>query len=210
MIRLTTYAAFAAALIASGAEPAPAQVPGDRPLVGISLATSVPVAAVVAGIDPKGETVTLVFPGGNQLTQKVASSSVPNLRQLKVGEVVNVTYQERLTFIVSEPNAKTPPPQEAVAALAAYHPQKEFRALAAQDVRNFYVIAADPAAKTLSVVDSNGGAVRTLAVDDPYAQAQLPLMKPGYKLTVIGVQAVVVAIDKRPSDGLAHSNPQSR
>jgi hypothetical protein len=49
-------------------------------------------------------------------------------------------------------------------------------------------------------------------VDDPYAQAQLPLMKPGYRLTVIGVQALIVAIDKRvgTSDGLALSNPQPR
>jgi hypothetical protein len=210
MIRLTTYAAFVAALIASGAAPALAQVPGDRPLVGVSLESTTPIAAVVAGIDPKGETVTLVFPGGTTSIQKVSSGSLQNLRQLKVGEVVNVTYKERLTFIVSEPNAKRPPPQEAVAASVAYHPQKEFRALAAQDVRNFYVISADPAAKTLSVVDSNGGAVRTLSVDDPYAQAQLPLMQPGYKLTVIGVQAVVVAIDKRANDGLALSNPQSR
>jgi hypothetical protein len=156
MIKRTTYAAFVAALIACGAAPVPAQVPGDRPLVGVSLASATPTAAVVAGIDPNGETVTLVLPGGTTPTQKVGSSSAQNLRQLKVGEVVNVTYKERLTFIVSEPNAKTPPPQEAVAAMAAYHPQKDFSALAAQDVRNFYVIAADPAAKTLSVVDSNG------------------------------------------------------
>ncbi len=210
MIRLTTYAAFVAALIASSAAPTLAQVPGDRPLVGVSLESTTPIAAVVAGIDPKGETVTLVFPGGTTSIQKVSSGSVQKLRQLKVGEVVNVTYKERLTFIVSEPNAKTPPPQEALAALAAYHPQKEFRALAAQDVHNFYVISADPAAKTLSVVNSNGGAVRILSIDDPYAQAQLPLMKPGHKLTVIGVQAVVVAIDKRANDGLTLSNPQSR
>ena len=57
---------------------------------------------------------------------------------------------------------------------------------------------------------SAGGAVRILSIDDPYAQAQLPLMKPGHKLTVIGVQAVVVAIDKRANDGLTLSNPQSR
>ena len=212
MIRLTTCAAFVATLIASSAGPALTQVPGDRPLVGVSLASSTPIAAVLAGIDPNGEVVTLVLPGGATSTQKVSSGSVQNLRQLKVGEVVNVTYKERLTFIVSEPNAKTPPPQEAVAAMAAYHPQKEFGALAAQDVRNFYVVSADPGAKTLSVVDSNGGAVRTLSVDDPYAQAHLPLMKPGYKLTVIGVQAVIVAIERRvgTSDGLALSNPQGR
>jgi hypothetical protein len=210
MIRLTGYAAFVAALIAFSAAPALAQVPGDRPLVGVSLASSMPIAAVVAGIDPKGETVTLVFPSGTTSIQKVSSGAVRNLGELKVGEAVNVTYKERLTFIVSEPNAKTLPPQKAVAAMAAYHPQKELGALAAQDVRNFYVISTDPVAKTLSVVDSNGGAVRILSVDDPYAQAQLPLMKPGYKLTVIGVQAVVVAIDKRANDGLPLSNSQSR
>jgi hypothetical protein len=210
MIRLTTCAASVATLIAASAAPALAQGPGDRPLIGVSLASSIPIAAVVAGIDPTGEMVTLALPGGTTSTQKVSSGSAQSLRQLKVGEAVNVTYKERLTFIVSEPNAKTPPPREAVAALAAYHPQKELGALAAQDVRNFYVISTDPAAKTLSVVDSNGGAVRTLSVDDPYAQAQLPLMKPGYKLTVIGVQAVIVAIDKRANDGLALSNPPSR
>lgn len=211
MIRLTTYAAFATAvLVASGAAPAPAQVPGDRPLVGVSLESRTPIAAVVAGVDPKGETVTLVLPGGTTSIHKVGSGAAQNLRQLKVAEVVNVTYKERLTFIVSEPNAKTPPPQEGVAAMAAYHPQKELGALAAQDVGNFYVVATDQAAKTLSVVDSNGGAVRTLSVDDPYAQAQLPLVKPGYKLTVIGVQAVVVAVDKRAGDGLALGTTQSR
>lgn len=200
MIKLATRAIVIAALIASGAASVPAQIPGDRPISGITLQSSMPIVATVVGVDPKGETVTLVLPGGTTTTQKV-SSSVQNLRQLKIGEVVTVTYKERLTVIAAEPNAKTPPPQEAVAAIKAYAPQKEIGAVAAQDVRNFYVVSANPAARTVSVVDPNGGVVRTLTVDETVAQAQLPLLQPGYKLTVIGVQAVIVAIERRAGEG---------
>ena len=86
---------------------------------------------------------------------------------------------------------------EVVAAVAVRDPQQAVGAAAAQNVRNFYVVAADPAAKTVSVVDSNGGEVRTFSVSDAVAQAELPLMRPGYKLTVIDVQAMVVAIEKQ-------------
>jgi hypothetical protein len=202
MIKLAICAALAVALVTSGAASVQAQAPGDKPISGITLESSMPIVATVVGIDPNGETVTLVLPGGTTTTQKVGSS-VQNLRRLKIGEVVTVTYKERLTVIASEPNAQTPPPQEAVAAIKAYEPRAEFGALAAQDVRNFYVVSADPAARKISVVDPNGGAVRTLTVDDTVAQAQLPLLQQGYKLTVIGVQAVIVAIEKRAGEGPA-------
>jgi hypothetical protein len=195
MIKLATYAAFIVALMASGAAPASAQVPGNQPIVGISLESSTPVVAKVAGVDPSGDTVTLMSADGTTETRKV--SSLADLRQLKVGDVVAATYKERLTFIVSEPNAKTPPGYEAVAAVAVDHPQWTVGAAAARGVRNFYVVAANPAAKTISMVDSNGGEIRTFAVNDPVAQSQLPLMKPGYKLTVIDVQAVIAAIEKK-------------
>ena len=64
MIKLATYAAFIVALMASGAAPASAQVPGNQPIVGISLESSTPVAAKVAGIDPSGGTVTLMLADG--------------------------------------------------------------------------------------------------------------------------------------------------
>src|ERR1700754_4929966 len=113
MIKSATCTAFIVALMASGAAPASAQVPGDQPIVGISLESSTPIVAKVAGVDPSGGTVTLMLAGGTTETRKV--SSLVKLGQLKVGDVVNVTYKERLTFIVSEPNAKTPPGYEAVA-----------------------------------------------------------------------------------------------
>jgi hypothetical protein len=196
MIRLAAYAAFVAALMTSGAALVSAQVPGNQPIVGISLTSSTPVVAKVAGIDPSGETVTLVSADGTTVTRKV-SSLVKNLGQLKVGDTVIVSYKQRLSFVVSEPNAKTPPSDKVVAAVAVSDPQQTVGAAAAQNVRNFYVVAANPAAKTISAVDSNGGEVRTFSVSDEVAQAELPLMKPGYKLTVIDAQAMVAAIEKQ-------------
>jgi hypothetical protein len=195
MIRLATYAAFIAALATSGATLVSAQVPGNQPLVGVSLESTTPIVAKVAGIDPNGDTVTLALSDGTTVTRKV-SSVVRNLGQLKPGDMVAVTYKERLTFIASEPNAEPPTGPQVMAAVAVHHPQGTVGAAAAQNVRNYYVIAADPTAKTISVVDSNGGAVRTFTVSDAVAQAQLPLLKPGYKLTVIDLQAVVGAIEK--------------
>ena len=109
-----------------------------------------------------------------------------------------MTYKERLTFIVSEPNAKTPPGYQAVAvAVAMEHPRWTIGAAAARDVRNFYVVAVDPAAETITMVEPNGGAVHTFSVTDAAAQAQLPRIKPGYKLTIIDLQAVIAAIEKK-------------
>jgi hypothetical protein len=195
MIKLATYAAFIVALVASGAAPASAQVPGNQPIVGISLESSIPIVAKIAGIDPNGGTETLTLANATTETRKVGS--VVNLQGLRVGDEVNVTYKERLTFVASEPNAKTPPGQEIVAVAAMEHPQWTIGAAEAQDIRNFYVVAVDPAAKTISLVNPNGGAVHTFTVSDAVAQAQLPRVKAGYKLTIIDLQAVIGAIEKK-------------
>ena len=195
MIKSATCTAFIIALMASGAAPASAQVPGDQPIVGLSLESSTPIVAKVAGVDPSGGTVTLTLASGATETRKV--SSVVNLGQVKVGDVVNVTYKERLTFIVSEPNAKTPSGYQDVAEVAMEHPQWTIGAAAARDVRNFYVVAVDPAAGTITMVEPEGGPVHTFSATDAAAQAQLPRIKPGYKLTIIDLQAVIAAIEKR-------------
>jgi hypothetical protein len=109
MIKSATCTAFIVALMASGAAPASAQVPGNQPIVGISLESSTPIVAKVAGVDPSGGTVTLMLAGGT----------------------------------------------------------------------------------------TNGGAVHTFSATDAAAQAQLPRIRPGYKLTIIDLQAVIGAIEKK-------------
>ena len=44
---------------------------------------------------------------------------------------------------------------------------------------------------------TNGGAVHTFSATDAAAQAQLPRIRPGYKLTIIDLQTVIGAVEKK-------------
>ena len=196
MIRSAT--STSAALIAALLMPLPAsaQAPGDRPIAGLSLETTQPLVAKVAAIDQANRTVTLVAPDGTTVTRRV-SSLVQNLGDLRVGDTVAVLYKEGLTFVASEPNAPTPPGEAKMAGLAVQAPDVTLGAAAAKAVRNYYVVGVDPVARTVSIVDTEGGAIRTFKVLDDVAQAQLAQLKPGYKLTIYDSQAVVAAIAKQ-------------
>jgi hypothetical protein len=190
----STSAALVAALLISLT--ASAQAPGDRPIAGLSLETTQPLIAKVAAIDQANRTVTLVTPDGTTVTRRV-SSLVQNLGDLRVGDTVAVLYKEGLTFVASEPNAPTPPGDAKMAGLAVQAPDVTVGTAAAKAVRNYYVVGVDPAARTVSIVDTDGGAIRTFKVMDDVAQAQLAQLKPGYKLTIYDSQAVVAAITKQ-------------
>jgi len=190
----STSAAFVAALLIPVWTSA--QAPGDRPIAGLSLETTQPLVAKAAAIDQANRTVTLVTPDGTTVTRRV-SSLVQNLGDLRVGDTVAVVYKEGLTFVASEPNAPTPPGDAKMAGLAVQASDVTLGAAAAKAVRNYYVVGVDPGARTVSIVDTDGGAIRTFKVMDDVAQAQLAQLKPGYKLTIYDSQAVVAAIAKQ-------------
>jgi hypothetical protein len=207
MIRSAICAAFSVALISSGAallvsaqtrpQSQATLAPGDRPIAGVSVENAAPIVAKVAAIDASGETVTLTFADGSTATQKISGSLMKNLGQFKVGDTVIVTYRERKTFIAYEPNARQLPPEKFAAAVMVRDPQLSVGVGAAKKVQNYYVVGTNPAAKTLSVVDVNGGPVRTFTVNDTVAQTDLPLLKPGYRLSVADTEAFVIAIDRQ-------------
>jgi hypothetical protein len=192
--KLSTCVALIAALALSDA--VLAGTPGDQPIVGISLESTQPIVAKVVALDPAGQTVTLASADGTTQTRRL-DSLVPDLGRLKVGDTVLVWYKERLSFVASEPNAATPPAQALRAGVAVHEPAVAVGAVTARAIRNYYVVGVDPAARTISIVDADGGAVRTFSVTDEVAQAQLPRIRPGYKLTVIGSHIVVAAIEKQ-------------
>ncbi len=196
MMKFATRAALVAAVITSGAAGARAQVPGSEPIVGITTTTTATDTAKVTALDPGARTMTLTFPDGTTASGK-AGDAVQNLPQVKIGDTVVAAYQERLSFVLSDPNAKTPPNREIVGAIAAAPGGKPAGALASQDVRTFYVVAANPGANTISVVNPNGGRVRTVNVTQAAVQKDLSRVKPGDKLTAIDTQVLFVGIEKR-------------
>ena len=58
----------------------------------------------------------------------------------------------------------------------------------------WWVVAVDPNAGTLTLVDPNGGPVRTFNVTTPAGHEQLPRVKVGDSLTAINSQVLVISI----------------
>ena len=92
--------AAAGALLAAGG--AMAQ---GTPVAGISTTTTYFADATIGAIDPGARTVTLAFGDGTRVTRKVAD--VVDLGRRKVGDIVSIGVQEKLTFVVTAPGGST-------------------------------------------------------------------------------------------------------
>jgi hypothetical protein len=190
MIKITARVALATILVTAGAAVAAAQVPGHRPIVGTSTMKTRTETVTVVAVDPSARTVTLASSNGTSVTRKV-SDSVQNLDQVKVGDTVVVSYQDQQSFVLSQPNEKAPPSRDVTVAL----PKNQHGAEETVDVFTYYVVNADPAANTITLVNPRSGPDVTFKVTDPLAQEELSRVKKGDKMTTIDKLDLVVNID---------------
>ena len=65
---------------------------------------------------------------------------------------------------------------------------------AGQTIANWWVTAVNPSANSLSVVNPNGGEIRTYTLASPTGREELSRVKPGDKLTAINSDIAVVSI----------------
>jgi hypothetical protein len=181
-------AAFASSLLAAGVALAQGQA-----TVGLQTVTTYSTTATIAAIDTTQRTVTVTMPDGRTATHKV-SDAVKVLSTTKVGDRVQVAFEERQSFVLSSPNVKTPRDRDVTAMAAANTGRGATGVVASQAVTNWWVTSVNPGANTISLVDPRGGEVRTYNVETPEARAQLPRVKPGDSLTSINTQVLVVDI----------------
>lgn len=167
--------------------------PGAKPIVGISTTTSYSVDGRITAIDPATRTVTLALPGGATVSRKM-SDAVSNLGVLKVGDDVFVGYQEKMTFVLSGPNARPPRDRDNSVVVGVSGPKAGAGVAANQMVANWWVVGVDTAGGTISLVNPAGGEVRTYSVTTPEGRAQLPRVKTGDYLTAVDSLILVVSI----------------
>ena len=167
--------------------------PGTTPIVGLSTVTTYSVDGRVTAIDPATRMVTLTLPSGATVNHKV-SAAVQNLGIVKVGDQVFVGYEEKLSFVLSGPNARPPRDRDSSVVVGASGPKAEAGVAANQMVANWWVVGVDAGAGTLSLVNPAGGQVRTYNVATPEGRAQLPRVKTGDYLTAIDSLVLVVSI----------------
>ncbi len=167
--------------------------PGTTPIVGLSTVTTYSVDGRVTAIDPTTRMVTLTLISGAPVSHKV-SEAVQNLGVVKCGDQVFVGYEEKLSFVLSGPNARPPRDRDNSVVVGASGPRAEAGVAASQTVANWWVVGVDASAGTLSLVNPAGGQVRTYNVVTPEGRAQLPRVKTGDYLTAIDSLILVVSI----------------
>ena len=109
--RILIAAVLAGSIATTGAAFAQGQ-----PIVGISTVTTNSLDATITAIDPAKRTVTFTGPAGRSITAKVSDGV--KMDTSKVGDTVSAAFENKLTFVLSGPNAATPRDRETPAVRA--------------------------------------------------------------------------------------------
>jgi hypothetical protein len=159
---------------------------------GKGAAMQIKASATVTAIDQKTRTVTLKTADGKEFTGEV-SPDVKNLKQVKVGDVVNVTYTAALAFRLNPTNGA---PSQAAAAATTAKPGEKPAAAAGRTVTiNAKVQAVDTSANTVTFKGPKGN-VRTVEVKDPQYQEKLKKLKVGDVVEITYAEALVITVDE--------------
>ena len=167
-----------------------------QPVVGISTVTTYSADARITAVDPAARTVSLAFTNGATAVRQV-SPQVANFAQTKVGDMVSLAFEDRLTFVLSGPNTKTPGDRDTTVTVATGTGTGVAGAAAGQAVATWWVTAVDPTAGKMSLVNPAGGEIRTYNITTAEGRAQLPRVKPGDSLTAINSSVAVISITPR-------------
>jgi len=186
--RIVIAVSMAGSMLAAGSAFAQGQ-----PIVGISTVTTYSADARITAVDPNARTVSLAFTNGATAVRQV-SPSVANFAQTKVGDMVSLAFEDRLTFVLSGPNTRTPRDRDTTVAVATGGAGSVAGASAGQAVANWWVTGVNPSAGTISLINPGGGEVRTYNVTTPDGRAQLPRVKAGDSVTAINSSVAVIAI----------------
>lgn len=166
----------------------------DQATVGIQTVTTYSADVRITAVDANARTVTVAYPDGATRTHKV-SPAVANFASAKVGANVTIGFEDRLTFVLSGPNIKTPRDRDDSMTVAARTGSGSVAgAQASQMINTWWVTAVDPAANTIALVNPASGPVRTYNVTTPAGREQLPRVKVGDNVTAINEQILVVSI----------------
>ncbi len=180
-IRFVASLAFACGLAATTAM---AQTP-------ISKTVSVTAKATIQAIDSTARTVTLKDEKGLEDTFGVGPE-VTRFNELKVGDVVKMTYYESYVLLVRKPGDPSPTQDATDAALTRAKSKLPAATLAVQDKRTVTVKAIDAAAPSITVTTSDGRTV-TRKVED---KKNLTGIKVGDVIDITYTRALLTSIER--------------
>jgi hypothetical protein len=165
-----------------------ASEPGKAAVVG-----AVKVTAQVVSVDKATRTVTLKGPKGNTV-EVVAGDEVRNFDQIKVGDMLAVTYVKALSLELQKAKTGASGITTQSAAVTAKPGEQPAAAAAHQVTAMAKVTAVDKKAKTISLKGPRGNTV-TLDVHNP---DQFKVVKVGDEVLVTYTEAMAISVEAAP------------
>jgi hypothetical protein len=158
---------------------------------GKTMANTVTVTATVASIDPKTRAVTLKNDAGKEYSF-IAEPYVKNLSQVKVGDLVTVTYTEAIAWSLKKDNAMTASSSESMSSAPAG--QKPGMAAGSKTTVTVTITAIDPKAPSVTFTGP-AGHTETVKVKDP---KKLEGVNVGDKVDITYTEALAVKVQEAP------------
>jgi len=174
-------------LISAGAAAQPAETTPSQ----ATRADLVTLTAEVAALDIATREITLLGPLGGKIRAAV-SDRVKNLDQVKVGDLVEVTYSQTLTVSAHRVGEANPLFVGGDASTAAPG-ERPAGQLSRQEKETVTVVSVD-VEKRMLVVQGADGTLFPTEVERPEFAVKLKSLKPGDQLDVILTEAVAVSV----------------
>ncbi|MFI5001453.1 MAG: hypothetical protein ACHQK9_16360 [Reyranellales bacterium] len=185
---VSMFAAMLALGVGLPGQPSVAQGPVQAvPRAGIVFNSTVTSRATIESIDSETRTVAFTLAENGRLLDLAVADGVRNLDAVDDGSVVDITYTQVVTLL--NLRQKGPGAKEA---------RKESANPKPTDIDSgrftTTVVAIDFAAKTVSVIDGQGGAVRTYSANTPAKLDMLQKMKVGDVVVGLTTPLLITAI----------------
>jgi hypothetical protein len=168
----------------------------DQAIVGLQTVTTYSADVRITAVDANARTVSVTYLDGAVRTHTV-SPAVANFGAARIGDMVSIAFEDRLSFVLSDRKTPTPPNRDVSAVGTASAGQNLTGVSASQAVGTWWVVGVNPAANTITLVNPASGPVRTYNVTTQAGREQLSRVKVGDSLTAINSQLLAVSITPR-------------
>jgi len=179
---LALLAAVLGASVVQAADPAPSQATVHETLT---------ITAEVAAVDPSTRHLTLHGPLGGEITGRV-EDDVKNLGQVKVGDMVTISYRASIAMSASKPGQPNPLFTGGEASTAA-EGERPALSVSEQTKHTVTVVSVDPERRSI-VLQGESGTLFPVEVDRPEFARKLQTLKPGDKIDVVTTEAVIAEV----------------
>lgn len=148
------------------------------------------VTATVVSVDVPTRVVTLKGEGGNVIDVVVAPE-VPNLDEVKPGDLVTLRYTQAIAARILAPGEK---PQDLAVSATASKPGAPGPITAGAEVTALVRIDAVDVANNTVTLTGPGGDTETIVVQRPEMRARLKTLKPGDRVFITYSESVAVSL----------------